>query len=161
MLIMDPDNTTILLEDVAAPLATEYFWVLDLAMKDYTLAPLPVLEMITAKSVEVTIRGYSFVLPGKWNMLVVDPETSQLDYIEIGKLGGKDFHALVHGPRKTMIEHANVITTNYYPTYVTVAPSLSKSQMLCHPIEPDAWVCVAPSDTYNKYLKNCVAGDII
>ena len=161
MLIMDPDNNTITLEDVTTPLATDHFWVLDLVIKDYTLAPLTVLEMITSKSVEVMINGFRFILPGKWNMLVVDEDTSLLDYIEIGKLGGKDFTALIHGPRKNMIEHATVVTTDYHPRYVNIAPSLSKSQMLCHPIAPDAWVNVAPSDTYNKYLKNCVAGDII
>lgn len=161
MLIMDQDNNTIILESVTTPIATEYFWVLDLTIRDYSLTELAVLEEITAKHIELLINGFRFVLPAMWNVLVCDPDTSILDYVEVRKLAGKEFNALIHGPNKNMIEMAPIITTDFFPTHVSVAPSLSKQQMLCHPIAPDAWINVAPSDTYNKYLKNCVAGDII
>lgn len=158
MLIMDPENTTIVLEDVAAPLGTDHFWVLDLPSRDFTLAPLGVMERVRGKFVQVMINGFCFWLPALWNILVVD-ETSVVDLIKVGKLGGKDFDALVHGPRKRMIDTAHIQCINLHPMYTSVAPSLAKSQMLCHPIAEDAWVCVAPSDTYNKYLKNAVSGD--
>lgn len=162
MLIFDEDYNTIMLESVSDPSATAYFWVLDLAIRDYVITPLKIFEEITSEHIEIQVAGFRFSLPSMWNILVADTyETSQLDYIEIRELSGMEFSALVHGPNKRMIETETIITTNYFPSAVSVAPSLNKNQMLCHPIGPDAWINIAPSDTYNKYLKNAVAGDII
>jgi hypothetical protein len=107
------------------------------------------------------VNGFQFVLPANWNMLVCDPESMQLDVVEISDIGGKEFRAMLFGPDHGMVETAIVSTTDYYPTNVCVGPSLNKHQMLCHPVAPLTWVNVAPSDTYNKYLKNLVAGDLI
>lgn len=161
MLIFDNNNKSILLDSIHTPIATEYIWVLDLTMMDYTLAPLLVLEEVISPTVELRIAGFDFVLPTNWNVLVVDSETMQLDVIEVADLAGKEFYALVYGPDESMIQMEVITVTNYHPNYINVGPSLNKHQMLCHPISPTSWINVAPSDSFNKYLKNKVAGDII
>ena len=94
-------------------------------------------------------------------MLVVADETQQLDVIEISGLAGKEFNALVYGPNYSMPRAHPVIALDYYTEYKNVSPVLNKYQMLCHPIGPNEWVNVAPSDSYNKYIRNCTSGDII
>jgi len=161
MLIFDNKNEAIILDNVEAPVLTDDFWVLDFQMMDYTLAHLLVLEEIIGKSVELNISGFKFILPASWNILVVDPDTHQLDIVPLKKVAGKDFYAFTYGPDKSRHDMVRITMSNYYLNRCNVAPSLFKNQMLCHPIDAETWINVSPSDGYNKYLKNKVAGDII
>ena len=142
-------------------MTTEFFWVLDLEIMDFTLAPLMVLEEVVAPTITLEILGFTFKLPATWCMLVFAEDTMQIDVIENGELAGKDFTALVAGPDITLPIPGNVKLIDYTPEDYNYVPSLSKNQMLCHPIGPDQWVNVAPSDPYNKYLKELVVGDIL
>lgn len=161
MLVFDNDNKAIILDDICTPTISDHFWVLDLQMMDYTLAQLLVLEEIVAPTIVLRVMGFDFPLPANWNILVVDDETQQLDFVEVKDVAGKEFRAFVFGPDKARHEQAVISVSDYFPNKHNVGPSLSKHQMLCHPVAPDMWVNVAPSDGYNKYLKEKVAGDII
>lgn len=164
MLIFDDNNRTIILDNVYTPTPTDFMWVLDLQIMDYTLAPLLVLEEIICPSIKVRIRGFEFFLPANWNMLIFSEETSELDVVEISELAGREFTAFVYDisdPLVVKYKPGIVSVLDYSPEYVNVGPSLNKHQMLCHPISPVEWVNVSPSDTYNKYLKTAVIGDII
>lgn len=161
MLIFDADNNPIILDNIHVPTLSDHLWVLDLSIMDFTLAPLLILEETVCPSLQVRINGFDFVLPASWNILVYDKDTSQLDVIEIAESAGKEFTSLVYGPKKSAIMPGVISIINYYPEFKNVGPSLNKHQMLCHPIGPGEWVCVSPSDTYNKYLKDCIVGDII
>lgn len=161
MLIFDNNNRAIILDDIYTPMVTDHFWALDLQLMDFTLSQLMVLEEIVAPTIVLSIWGFEFPLPANWNILVVDDDTQQLDVIELKDVAGKEFRALVFGPEKARHEMAVISVADYHPNKLNVGPSLFKHQMLCHPISPDAWVNVAPSDGYNKYLKEKVAGDIV
>ena len=167
MLVFDNNNDALILDSIHTPTIADHIWVLDLQMLDFTLAPLLVLEEIVSPSIELMIRtpvipdGFRFVLPANWNILVADPESMQLDVVEIAEVAGKEFRAMLFGPEHSMVDTAVISATDYYPSHHNVGPSLSKHQMLCHPVAPLTWVNVAPSDTYNKYLKNLVSGDLI
>lgn len=161
MLIFDTQGDAIILDNVETPVLTDDFWVLDFQMMDYTLANLLVLEEIIAPTIELNINGFKFPLPASWNILVVDQETNQLDIVLLKKIAGKDFYAFAYGPNKSRHDWVHVSVSNYYPSKHNVGPSLQKHQMLCHPIDAETWINVSPSDGYNKYLKNKVAGDIL
>ena len=160
MLVFDNNSEPLILESIHTPTIADHIWVLDLTLRDYTLTPLLVLEEIVCPTIEVMVLGFRFKLPANWNILVADGENMQLDVVQISELAGKQFVGLVYGPQMSRPETAEISVTDYFPNFHNVAPSLNKHQMLCHPIAPDAWVNVAPSDTYNKYLKNCLAGDL-
>jgi len=161
VLIFDNDNNALILDSIHTPVITDYFWVLDLKLKDFTLAPLMVLEEITGQAIEVKIADFSFVLPTKWNILVVDEDTSILDVVEVADVAGSEFQAFVYGQTMSRSVAATISVCNFLPNHHTVGPSLNKHQMLCHPISPTSWVCISPSDSYNKYLKNQLVGDVV
>lgn len=161
MLILDNNSDTIILEHLNTPIVSEYFWVLDLNIMDFTLAPLLMLEEITCPSIEITILAFKFILPATWNVLVYDDYTQQLDIVAVKELPGREFTAFIYGANKMSATPAIISVTDYFPSYKNVAPSLTKHQMLCHPVSPTEWINVSPADTYNKYLKNCTVGDII
>lgn len=161
MLIFNEENKPTIIDNMHGPNPSEYMYVLDLNMMDYTLAPLLVFEEIQCASVQLTIRGFSFVLPGHWQILVADDETYQLDVIEVAELPGANFKALVYGLDMSMFTLEDITLSDFYTDYNNVGPSLNKHQMLCHPISENCWVNVATSDSYNKYLKGKLAGDLI
>lgn len=161
MLIFDSENKPILLDSIHTPTITDHMWVLDMNLMDFTLAPLLVLEEIPTPIIVVRIKGFEFPLPAEWNMLVYDIETHQIDVVEVKETVGRVFTALVYGPKKANFAPGTVMATDYYPDMRIVAPSLNKHQMLCHPIGPDEWITVSPSDGYNKYLRDRTVGDLI
>ena len=161
MLIFNNEATAVLLDSIFDPVEADYFWVLDLKMMDFTLAPLMVLEEISCPTIMVRIDDYTFALPATWNILVFDPETHQLDVVEVKDLAGKEFVALKYGPNMKTHQGSVISVVDYLPNHVNIGPSLAKYQMLCHPISPDSWVNVSPSDVYTKYLKELAVGDII
>lgn len=161
MLIFDSDSKPIILDSIHTPTLTDHFWVLDLSLMDFTLAPLISLEEVICPSLVLRVNGFEFALPANWNVLVYDGETSQLDVVELSEACGREFSALCYGPQRTRHSPATVTVTNYFVEHRNIGPLLNKHQMLCHPIGPGEWINVAPSDTYNKYLKDRAVGDII
>lgn len=161
MLIFDAESSPIIIDSIYTPITTDYFWVLDLNQMDYMLTPLTVLGEVVCPTLEVMVKGFKFCLPADWNILVYDRDTSQLDVIQLAEAAGKEFTALVYGPSKLSPSPAPISITNYMLEYKNVRPILNKHQMLCHPIGPDEWITVSSSDTYNKYLKDKVVGDLM
>lgn len=161
MLIFDDNSKPIILDSIYTPMVTEHFWVLDLELRDYMLAPLVVLEEIQCPSIALQIFGFSFIVPANWGVLVYDEETTQLDIIESRNLAGKEFTALVYGAKMNLPQPGVISVVDYNPNFHNVAPSLHKHQLLCHPISPTAWVNIAPSDSYNKYLKDIIVADLV
>lgn len=161
MLIFDGDSQPIIIDSIHGPTVSEYMWVLDLQMLDFKMTPLLMLEEIVCSSVQVMVNGYEFVLPASWNILVYDRDTTQLDVVELAEAAGRQFTAMAYGPNKTQPSPAPITVTNYFVEYKNVGPSLNKHQMLCHPINTDEWICVSPSDAYNKYLRDIIVGDLI
>lgn len=161
MLIFNENSDTIILENIQAPVPTDYFWVLDMQLMDYTLSPLQFLEEVVCPSMTVSIHEFEFILPANWNLLVYDPETLFLDVVEIADLAGKEFTALIHGVKNIGPTPGIARIIDYHIEHKNVSPSLNKNQMLCLPVSPTMWINVAPSDGYNKYLKECIVSDII
>ncbi len=161
MLIFNDKAEPMILDSIYVPTPCSHFWVLDLNIKDYTLAPLLILEEIICPSITIVIRGFEFTLPAYWSILVYDIETTQLDAIQLSRLVGREFTALVYGPNNVRPVPASIRHVDYLIEHKNVGPSLGKHQMMCHPIGPTEWVNISPYDVYNKYLKDLSVGDII
>lgn len=162
MLIFDEHDRPIILDNIADPIPSEFFWSLDLSMMDYTLSNITFLEDHYGPSVTLDINGFRFDVPTYWCILIADAdETSQLDVAELKKTGGRCFSAVVDGPTHNRITTAEVTVVDYNVARSHVSPALNKHQMLCHPIGPDLWINISPTDAFNKYLKNTTIGDLI
>lgn len=161
MLIFDDEAQPIIIDSIYSPVKTDHMWVLDLTMMDFTLSPLLVLEEAICPSVQVQLKGFEFILPAYWNILVYDRETQQLDVVEISEAAGREFTAFIYGPHKHQVSSAPIYVTNYFLDRKNTYPTLNKHQMLCHPINANEWVLVGPSDGFNKYLKDKNVEDLV
>lgn len=151
-----------MIESIDAPTISEYFWSLSLKEMDFMLNKVETFEELSTPSLIVSIMGYVIELPTNWNILVYSPETSQLDTVELFRLARVSFDVMVynHKTDKVVTSHDNKVQVlDYFPMSKLRTPSLHKNTMLCHAIGPSHWICVAPTDNYNKYLKDKVIGD--
>lgn len=161
MLIFNEYSHPTIIDNIHGPTVSEYAWVLDLAQLDFMLSPINVLEEIVCPSVQLMVNQFEFILPAHWNVLVYDKDTIQLDVIELSETAGREFTAFTYGPWKSHPTPMPISVTDYKIEYKNVGPSLNKHQMLCHPVGPGDWICVGPSDVYNKYLKDITLGDLL
>lgn len=161
MLFFNEKNETLVLDSVYDIVLSDYFWVLDLNIRDFTLSKLNSFEETISPAIKVKVKNFEFVVPAVWNILLYSEDTQQLDVMEIANLSGRQVSTLVYGHNSSRIKSAHVDVVDYFPSYRNVSPSLSKHQLLCHPIGPNEWINIAPADTYNKYLKNLMVGDLI
>jgi len=162
MLIFQETEEIRIIDTIKPTLVDDCFWVLDLDQRDFTLAPLQVIEAITGSSVELLIDGFSFIVPAAWNILITDPETSQLDISDVGSVLGKSFHSFVFGFNLPMVQLHKIEAIDYVPNHTSYSPSFNKHHMLCHPIDQDRWINLSPADSYNKYFRNTMlSGDLI
>jgi len=162
MLIFDENNDPIIIDNINGPVLSNYFWVLDLDFEgemDFTLTELQFFEEIHCPSLKISIEGFSFFVPSSWNILVMDEETTELDAIQVKKLAGREFTAVVSGPSGNKSRPCVVTVQDYSPDHINVGPLLKKHHMLCHPIGPNEWINIAPSDSH-KYLKDRLIGDL-
>ena len=128
---------------------------------DFTLSPLIMLEETISPHHTLNVHDFSFKVPSTWNILIYSEETMEVDTISIKKLSGKDFTAFISGFNVTSVIPGIIKIVDYQCEDISFGPSLNKNQMLCHPISPDTWVLISPSDMYNKYLKDCAVGNIL
>lgn len=159
MIISDENSFPILLDSVDTPLRIDYFWALDVIEKDFKLFPIQMNEELLTPSLILNILDFAIEIPANWNMLIYSEDTCQVDTAEISDLTRGDFTALVYNHKTDKIIPGRVRVVDYFASSRICTPSLQKTNMLCHALGPDYWVMVAPTDAYNKYLKNTIIGD--
>lgn len=161
MIISDETSYPVLIDSVDTPTLNEYFWVLELSYLDFMLNRLKMFEEHTTPTLEILVDDYWMEIPTNWNILVYSEETAQLDVAEISDLTRARFTAVLYKHKTGKIVPAPVKVIDYHHEAQVKFPSLNKHTMLCHHAGPDSWVCVAPTDNYNKYLKNKLVGDLM
>lgn len=164
MVISDENSFPIYIESIDTATLTDYFWVLQLALRDeidFTLQELRMFEEHTTPTLEFLIDGYKIEAPTDWNILVYSEDTAQIDVAEISDLTRTSFTALIYCHKTGKIIPGPIRVTDYHREAHIRFPALNKHTMLCHHVGPDGWISLAPTDNYNKYLKNILVGDLM
>ena len=160
MLIYDERTQPIMIDSIHNPIPSSHLWVLDLEMMDFTLAPISILEEVHCPTFVVNILGFHFTLPVNWYVVVYDVDTTQVDAVKVSELAGQSHTLLGSGPDLFRASPVTATIEEYIPKFRNVSPTVNKHQMICHPIAPGYWINVSPVDTYNKYLKDKIVGDL-
>lgn len=160
MLILDEHSKPVSIDNIHAPTLSTHFWIFDFKMLDYCLASLNVLEESKTPVMTLDIGGYQFTIPCKWNVLIVDPDTSQLDLIDIATLAGRDFPILAFDHIRNIPVPVTCRIVGYNPEGVIVCPSIHRHELLCHPISVNLWINITPNDMIQKYIREMVMGDL-
>lgn len=161
MLMFNEKNQTVRLDGLTQPMLSSHFWVLNLPEQDFMLTPLLSLEQTTGPALELLINEYTHIIPTSWNLLICDEHTLQLDVIPVAEMAGREMTAFAYGPNVSYPQLPTVTVVNYHASVPVIGPQLTKQQMLCHPISRDQWICISPTDGYNRHLKHAVAGNLV
>lgn len=161
MIIFDENTQPVLIDSISTPIATDYFWVLDLKEQDFQLQKIEMLEEHTTPMLVLSIFDYAIELPADWNILIMSQETNQLDIVEVSELtrGHFEIFVLHHETNKILPVKSKIV--HYEEKTILHLPSMAKHQMLCHALGTKAWVCISPVDNYNKYIRGMIANDLI
>lgn len=156
MFITNEENKTFEIKSIDEPINADYFWILDLQEQDWLLSKLVMLEEFYTPTLTLNIKGNLIELPAEWNILVYSNETSDVDMVQVSDLTKSEFTVFLYDFRSSKVVEQSCKVVAYSPSKVVRTPSFNKSNMLCHPIADRYWIMVAPTDTYNKYLKDSV-----
>lgn len=160
MVLLDEDNNSVILSGLQTPLKSNYFWILDLQLVDFTLTPIKIIEEYWGPTISIEVEDVIITVPKKWHILITDPEISSLDILEINKLSRQPYSVVVYDNERSIAYGTTVKVIDYQNYGMVINPSLNRHHMFCHPISNSRWICIAPNDSYNKYLKDTVIGDI-
>lgn len=139
-----------------------HYWTLDLAVKDYSLTPIKVLEQIEVPTMVCQLGSQALVeLPVSWSVLVCDKESAQVDVLSLAEFGGRAFNVMIFGPNKTFASQLVLRMVEYKAKSHQIYPSILKHNMLCIPISETQWMHAGPPHNYSRLLKNTMIGDII
>jgi hypothetical protein len=161
MIILDENSKPVSVHSIEEPISADFFWVLDLAQRDFLLTPLVMLEEIHTPTLTFTIGKATIVAPADWNILVYSQDTYQIDIVEIQDLTRGGYSAFLMDHKLNRITKNDVTVVDYHTYGKIHVPTMNKNVMLCIAVGPDHWICMAPTDNYMKLLKDCAVGDIL
>ena len=156
MLISNESHETIEISSIDEPVSIDHFWIMDLQQKDFMLSKLMMLEEFTSPTLTLDIFGQQINIPVEWHILVYSPETSVVDMVQISDLTRSDFCIFLYDHTTSKILENRPKVVDYTSNQLVHAPAFNKNSMLCHPVGSRYWIMIAPTDTYNKYLKDTV-----
>jgi hypothetical protein len=161
MVVHDSEGLPLEINNINKPLRTNYIWVLDLKMLDFTLSHIQVLEENTCATCILDIGGSIIKVPAYWNLLIADIETLQLDTVPVSLLSNNTYHAFVYGPTMVKPEYHLIKVIDWIPEAVNTYPSFNRSLMLCHDLGDGRNCCLSFTDSYSRFLKNAVVEDLV
>lgn len=160
MLIFDSNGNIVVLNSLHEETNVDYFWTFDTKLMDFKLSELTVLEESWCESIKMSICGFSIIVPCYWHIMVVGGDEGVVDVVKVSDLPGNTFNALVYGRDMTSHASSKIKILDYISGHKTIAPSLMRHQMLCHPISQGAWVAISSSSAIHKNFKNVTIDDI-
>jgi hypothetical protein len=161
MVVQDSDGLSLIINNINKPLRTNYIWILDLKMLDFTLSNIQVLEENTCSTLVLSINGAIIHVPAYWHLLIADIETLQLDVVPVSLLSNNTYHAFVYGQNMIKPEYHEIKVIDWIPEYVNIYPSFNRSSMLCHDLGNGQNCCLTFTDSYSRFLKNAYVEDLV
>jgi|688.fasta_scaffold00062_112 hypothetical protein len=161
MILQNEEGKPFVIDDIKTTPAYNYVWCLDLKEQDYILSNIKILEENTCSTITLMVNGTTFKMPAYWYILVCDPETTQLDAVQASTLSNNIFYALVYGASTNQPSFLPIHVLNWEAEEVNVYPSTTRNLMLCHDVGDGKWVSISFSDTYNRFLKDTTANNLV
>lgn len=169
MIILPEFQKSYIIESATSPCVAKHFWAFSGTMLDYTLLPITFLEETTGAAVTLEINEFEFTLPYNWFIMVSDPDTLALDFMQLADCATVHSYALTMTPQDSKFRIADIKIKNVVEDVSLVHPMLQKNTALCHPIgeiQLDNGVlttqCVVagPYDLW-KHLNGKLYGDLL
>jgi len=143
MYILTNENTIFDLNQVRSVLNDSvHFSVFDFSDKnnpDYFFRPLVMTETFNDAAIEFSIGNYSIKIPCEWSILLGDPETGDVELVQVHEINTRNFCALTYNPIKGIMQKFMPITPkNVYTEVYWTVPKINPQNFLLVPINNNA-----------------------
>jgi len=167
-----------IIDSLTNPIVIKHFWVLNTNLRvdpdeppqqDFMLQKISYLEETTGPTYRIGINGSEFWVPAEWNILVVDPETSAIDFVGFQSCASLEFNAFLFSPIETSIRYMPVRILDYVKEKSLVHPAIDKGNAMACPVGPiktrvhqelHVAIIIGPYELY-KHLQNKTIGDLL
>lgn len=168
MLIMHEFNRPYKIDELSGTLAAKYFWSFSGSLQDFQLSPILYLEEQIGPVIEISVNSTTFFVPATWHILIVDPETTLVDTVQIAECAKNNFKAFVFSSKDSNFRIADIKLVDYFQEESSIYPLIPRECMMCHPIgstNSDADnilnIVIGPNDLYKYGLENVSAKEIL
>jgi len=139
MNILTVENETYNIDNIPNEIDDIRFCVLDCSDTqniDYFFLPLVFLESFHAPAAVLQIGKFTIQMPLEWLVLVCDPDTSDIEIMELTKLNDRGFEVLSFNPLTDFTSNTEEIKIiNVYSEVKWFFPKLKNGCMLVVPLE--------------------------
>jgi hypothetical protein len=169
--ILTDYNKSYQIDDLTGPIMVRYNWIFNGVEQDFLLNKIEYLEECTGPALKLRINNYEFWAPANWFILAVDPDTYQVETIQLSSCSATNYSAFSFVAREVKARLMDVKVVDYSPEETFVYPALSKACSLIHPVgtlhtnhvdvdSETASVVIGPVDM-SKHLTGKVVGDLL
>ena len=134
MLALPEYGFPLIIDDVSGPIVPKHSWFYDVALNDFVLRPIHLLEETTGPTVKVRINGFDFLVPASWNLLVVDEETKMVDTVQITQCSSSNYLAFMMHPETHDYYMSPVILLDLMMKETCTYIMIPRQHMMLHPV---------------------------
>ena len=169
MLILPDFARPYIIDGYTSPILPKYFWTFHAGLFDFTLTPLTFIEENSSTVLKVLINGLELLIPYEWFILICDPETNQLDWVQVKECSIIECYAYLMSTIDSENRSASIQVLDVLEDQISYYPILQKQSGLCHPvskeitrggIETPLSIIISPNDL-SKYVIGKYIGDFM
>lgn len=167
-IVINEINKPYLIDSLTQPLPLRHHWIFDGHFLDFTLSEINYLEETVGPTITILVAECEINVPGAWNILIVDRETSTVDVVPISKCAAMEYLAFVFSPEDGKLITEPIKVVNWAEKGSCIFPSVGTGAAVVHAIAPgvlhgkqiNRGIVLSPHDLW-RWVGGKTIGDIL
>lgn len=167
-IVINEINKPYLIDSLTQPLPLRHHWIFDGHFLDFTLSEINYLEETVGPTITILVAECEIKVPGAWNILIVDRETSTVDVVPISKCAAMEYLAFVFSPEDGKLITEPIKVIDWAEKDSCIFPAVSTGAAVIHAIAPgvlhgkqiNRGIVLSPHDLW-RWIGGKTIGDIL
>lgn len=167
-IVINEINKPYLIDSLTQPLPLRHHWIFDGHFLDFTLSEINYLEETVGPTITILVAECEIKVPGAWNILIVDRETSTVDVVPISKCAAMEYLAFVFSPEDGKLITEPIKVIDWTEKDSCIFPAVSTGAAVVHAIAPgvlhgkqiNRGIVLSPHDLW-RWIGGKTIGDIL
>lgn len=167
-IVINEINKPYLIDSLTQPLPLRHHWIFDGHFLDFTLSEINYLEETVGPTITILVAECEIKVPGAWNILIVDRETSTVDVVPISKCAAMEYLAFVFSPEDGKLITEPIKVINWDEKDSCIFPAVGTGTAVVHSIAPgilhgkqiNRGIVLSPHDLW-RWIGGKTIGDIL
>lgn len=167
-IVINEINKPYLIDSLTQPLPLRHHWIFDGHFLDFTLSEINYLEETVGPTITILVAECEIKVPGAWNILIVDRETSTVDVVPISKCAAMEYLAFVFSPEDGKLITEPIKVIDWAEKDSCIFPAVGTGAAVVHAIAPgvlhgkqiNRGIVLSPHDLW-RWIGGKTIGDIL